>query len=206
MRLFRQLFAVLALLCATYAHAEVVAGKDYKLLNPPQPSSGAKIEVVEFFFYACPHCWHMYAPLAAWEKSKAKDVELKFVPVMFNEAAEPMARTYYVLEAMGKLGTMHEALFKAWHVDNIDLSDEAKIADFVAKHGVDRQRFEADYNSFAIASKIARSNQMAQSYNIRGTPTIIVDGKYVITGLTPQDTIRVLDEVVKVARKERAGR
>ena len=204
MKLFKQLFAVLALLCATYAQAEVVAGKDYKLLNPPQPtSSGKKVEVLEFFFYGCSHCFHLHPYLSAWEKKKPKDVELTLVPTIFNESWEPMAHTFYALEALGQRKQLHDALFEAWNVQNIDLSDEAKITEFVAKHGVDRAKFGAAYNSFSLSSKIARSNQMVQAYGIRGTPTIVVDGKYIITGLGPEETIRVLDEVIKIARKER---
>lgn len=207
MRLFRQLFVVMALLCATYAQAEVVAGKDYKIMNSPMPtSSGKKVEVLEFFFYGCPHCYHLHPYISAWEKKMPKDVALEYVPVIFNDSWEPMAHTYYALEAMGKIKDLHDALFEAWNVQNIDLSDEARITEFVAKHGVDRSKFDAGYNSFAISSKIARSNQLVQSYGIRGTPTIAVDGKYIITGLQPQETIRVLDEVVALARKERSKR
>jgi protein dithiol oxidoreductase (disulfide-forming) len=204
MKIFRQLFAVLALLCATYAHAEVVAGKDYKLLNPPQPtSSGNKVEVLEFFFYECSHCEHLHGPLDAWEKKKPKDVELQYVPVIFRETLEPMARTFYALEAMGQPKRLHDSFFDAIHVQNIDLSDEAKITAFVAKHGVDSAKFDAAYNSFSVASKLNRSNQMVRSYHVNGTPTITVDGKYFISELGPEEMIRVLDEVVKIARKER---
>lgn len=207
MRIFRHLFVVLALLCATYAQAEVVAGKDYKILSSPQPtSSGKKVEVLEFFFYGCSHCYHLHPFISAWEKKMPKDVNLEYVPVVFNESWEPMAHTFYALESMGQLKQLHDALFEAWNVQNIDLSDEAKISEFVGKHGVDRSKFDADYNSFSISSKIARSNQMVQSYGVRGTPTIAVDGKYVISGLQPEDTIRVLDQVVKIARKERNKR
>ena len=207
MRFFKQLVVVLALLCANFAHAGVVAGKDYKMLNPPQPTtSGKKIEVLEFFFYGCSHCYHLHPLLSAWERKMPKDVQLEYVPVVFNESWEPMAHTFYALEAMGQRKQLHDALFEAWNVQNIDLSDEAHIAEFVAKHGVDRSRFEADYNSFSVSSKIARSNQLVQSYGVRGTPTIAVDGKYIISELGPEETIRVLDEVIKIARKERNKR
>ncbi len=207
MKFFRQLLAVLAVVCVSYAHADVVAGKDYKRLNQPQPTStGSKIEVLEFFFYGCSHCYHLHPLISEWEKKMPKDVELQYVPVIFNESWEPMARTFYALEALGKRKQLHDALFDAWNVQNTDLSDESHIADFVAKYGVDRAKFGAAYNSFSLQSKIARSNQLVQSYGVRGTPTIAVDGKYVITGLGPDETIRVLDEVIKIARKERAGR
>jgi thiol:disulfide interchange protein DsbA len=204
MKFLKQIVTVLTLLCATYAHAEVVAGKDYKLLNPPQPtSSGKKVEVLEFFFYGCPHCYHLHPLISAWEKKAPKDVDFQYVPTIFNEGWEPMAHTYYALEAMGKIKQLHDALFQAWN-ENVDLSDEARISEFVGKHGVDRSRFDADYNSFTVSSKIARSNQLVQSFDVRGTPTIAVDGKYIISGLQPEETIRVLDEVIKIARKERS--
>lgn len=202
MRFFRQIVAVLALLCATSAHAEGGAG--YTLLNPPQPTTGGKkVEVLEFFFYGCPHCYHLHPLLTEWEKKKPKDVELQYVPTIFNAGWEPMAYTFYALEALGQRQQLHDALFEAWNVQNIDLSDEGKIADFVARHGVDPAKFGAAYNSFSVQSKVVRSNQMVQSFGIRGTPTIAVDGKYIITGLQPADTIRVLDEVIKIARAER---
>jgi len=205
MRFLKHIFAVLAVLCMGYAHAEVEAGKDYKILNNPQPTtSGKKVQVEEFFFYGCSHCFHLHPLLTEWEKKLPKDVELRYMPTIFNEAWEPMARTFYALEVLGQRKKLHDPLFEAWNVQNIDLSDEAKITDFVAKYGVDRAKFGAAYNSFALQSKIARSNQLVQAYGIRGTPTIIVDGKYSITGLQPAETIRVLDEVVQIARKDRS--
>jgi len=205
MNLFQRIFAVLILVFATQVHAEVVAGKDYKLLNPAQPtSSGSKVEVLEFFFYGCSHCFHLHHPLSAWEKKMPKDVDLQYVPVIFRDTWEPMARTFYALESMGLRSKLHNDLFEAWNVNNIDLSDEARITEFVVKHGVDRAKFGAAYNSFSLQSKVARSNQMVQSFGVRGTPTLVVDGKYIITGLEPEESIRVLDEVIKIARKERS--
>lgn len=204
MKLFGKFFAVLVLLFATQAQAEVVAGRDYKVLNPAQPTaSGNKVEVLEFFFYGCSHCYHLHGPLSTWEKKMPKDVELQMVPVIFRDTWEPMARTFYALESIGQRAKLHNDLFEAWNVYNTDLSDEAKIAEFVAKRGVDKVKFGAAYNSFSLQSKVARSSQMVQAFGIRGTPTIAVDGKYMITGLEPADTIRVLDEVIKIARKER---
>ena len=204
MSFFRQLIAVLALLSATCAQADVTAGKEYTLLSNPQPISGKKIEVLEFFFYGCSHCYHLHPLINAWEKKAPKDVEFQYVPTVFNDGWEPMAHTFYALEALGQRKQLHDALFDAWNVQNIDLSDEAKIAEFVARHGVDRSKFEAEYNSFSVSSKISRSNQWVTVYGIRGTPTLIVDGKYSITGLQPAETIRVLNEVIKIARKDRS--
>ncbi len=102
---------------------------------------------------------------------------------------------------MGQRGQLHDALYRAWNEDNMILVDEDKIADFVAQHGVDRAKFMAAYDSFTVQSKVARAKQMIRIYGIDGTPTLIVDGKYKIEGLQPEDTIRALKEVIVMARK-----
>ena len=207
MKLIKQFFVMLALLCATQVYAEPVAGKDFSMLNPPQPThTGNKIEVLEFFFYGCSHCFKLHPMLTAWEKKMPKDVELVYVPAMFNPSWEPMARTLYALEALGQRGQVHDALFEAWNVNKVDLSDEAKITEFVAKYGVDRKKFGDTYNSFSMQSKVTRAKQMGQIYGIRGTPTLIVDGKFLITGLHPAETIQALNGLVDRARKERGGK
>ncbi len=206
MKFFKQLLVAAVLIFSTQVFAETQLGRDYKQLSPGQPVRGEKIEVLEFFFYGCSHCFHLHPSLSAWEKKMPKDVELQLVPTIFRDSWEPMARTFYALEAMGQLRRLHDDLFNAWNVNNIDLSDEAKILDFVAQRGVDRAKFSADYNSFTMSSKVSRSNQMVRDYGIRGTPTVIVDGKYVVTGLTPEETISVLNDLIVKARKERSKR
>jgi len=207
MKFLKQLFLMLALLYAAQVFAEPEPGKDYKILNPAQPvQSGNKIEVLEFFFYGCSHCFKLHPFLSAWEKKMPKDVELTYVPTIFNDSWEPMSRTYYALESMGQQKRLHDDLFNAWNVNNIDLSDEAKVTEFVAQRGVDRKKFGEAYNSFSMQSKVMRSKQMAQSYVIRGTPTLVVDGKYAISALQPAETMQVLNALIDKARKERAGK
>jgi len=198
------IFAALIISGTAFATAEL--GRDYKLLNPPQPTDSKKIEVLEFFFYGCSHCFHLHTPLTAWEKTMPKDVELTFVPTIFRDSMEPMARTMYALESMGQLDKLHDAIYRAWNEDKIELFDEDSIVDFVAKHGVDREKFTAAYNSFSMQSQVVRAKQMVRGYRINGTPTLVVDGKYVITGLQPDDTIRVLKDVIVIARKARSGK
>jgi thiol:disulfide interchange protein DsbA len=203
--LIKGLLVALALMISGTALADAQLGRDYSLLNPPQPTSTRKIEVLEFFFYGCSHCFHLHPLLSAWEKTMPKDVELTFVPTVFRDSWEPMANTFYALESMGKQQQLHDALYRAWNEENMALVDESRIADFVAKHGVDRAKFIAAYNSFAMQSKVMRAKQMIRSYGINGTPTLVVDGKYVIEGLQPEDTIRALKDVIVMARKEHRG-
>ncbi len=207
MKLLKQLLAIATLLISTQVFAEAVPGRDYTVMGSPVPTrSGEKIEVLEFFFYGCSHCYHLHPHLMAWEKKAPKDVALQLVPTIFRDSWEPMARTFYALEAVGQQLRLHDELFKAWNVTNTDLSDEAKIGAWVAQRGVDRTKFAAAYNSFSMGSKVSRSNQMVRDFGIRGTPSIVVDGKFVITGLSPEVTIQVLNDVVARARKERSKR
>jgi thiol:disulfide interchange protein DsbA len=200
--LIRSLVVAVALMASgTALAAEAQLGRDYVLLNPPQPTSTRKIEVLEFFFYGCSHCYHLHPLLSAWKKTMPRDVKLTYVPTVFRDSWEPMAYTYYALESMGKEARLHDALYRVWNEDHIFLVDEDKIADFVAKHGVDRAKFTAAYNSFAMKSMVTRAEQMIRSYGINGTPTLVVDGKYVIEGLQPEDTIRALKQVIVLARK-----
>lgn len=183
------------------AFAAAEPGKDYTLLNPPQPTETRKIEVLEFFFYGCPHCYRVHPLLSEWEKTMPGDVQLTLVPTVFRDSWEPMAYTFYALQSMGQRERLHDALYRAWNEDNIDLSDEARIAAFVAKHGVDATQFAAAYHSFTVQSEVTRAEQMIRSYRINGTPTFVVDGKYVIEGMQPAELIRALKEVIVMARK-----
>ena len=202
----KSLLVAVALFFSSAAFAAAELGRDYNLLNPPLPVAGKKIEVLEFFFYGCSHCFDLHTPLSAWEKTMPRDVELTYVPTIFRDSMEPMARTLYALDSIGQLDKLHDALYRAWNVDKVQLFDEASISDFVARHGVDKAKFSSAYNSFSMQSKVTRARQMVRSYGVRGTPTLVVDGKYMISGLYPEDTIRVLNEVVAMARKARSGR
>jgi thiol:disulfide interchange protein DsbA len=203
--MIKGLLVALALFASGTALADAQLGREYSLLNPPQPTSTKKIEVLEFFFYGCSHCFHLHPLLSAWEKTMPKDVELIFVPTVFRDSWEPMANTFYTLESMGKQEQLRDPLYRAWNEQNMALIDEDKIADFVSQHGVDRAKFTAAYNSFTVQSKVNRAKQMIRLYQISGTPTLVVDGKYVIEGLQPEDTIRALKDVIVMARKDHRG-
>ena len=199
--IFKSLIFAVVFMFGSTACSGAQQGKDYTLLNPAQPSSSSKIEVLEFFFYECGHCFHLHGELAKWEKTMPGDVQLNFVPTIFRDSTEPLARTFFALESMGKIAQVDDAIYQAIHVKHTELYDLDTIGAFVASNGVDRNKFTSIYKSFTVNSKIVRAKQMIRSYGIEGTPTLVVDGKYVITGLQPTDTIRVLDEVIAMARK-----
>ena len=214
------LAALLALLAAgsAIAQQQLTVGRDYTLINPAQPTdSGKKIEVIEFFWYGCIHCYHLEAPLKAWLKHKPADVEFRYVPAIFDPASwGPLARAFYALEAMGLGGKFHDEIFTAIHRDKqrAIVTDPRVLADWLAGKGVDKQKFLDTYNSFAVNNRTKRSEDMTKSYDVPGTPALVVDGKY-ITGpsmtLNSDNSVnydrffQVVDQLIATARKAHAG-
>lgn len=213
MRLISLTAAVAFILSAGAAMAQAVAGKDYRLVNPPQPTgSGAKIQLLEFFWYGCPHCNNLQPPLKAWLKRKPADVEFQRVPAVFQDSWVPLTKAYFTIEAMGLVDKLHHEVFAAIHEQKVRLQDPKVLFDWVTKHGVDRQKFADTYNSFAVQSRAQRSIEVTRNYDIPGTPALVVDGKYLTAPsmtLNPDNSInydryfRILDEVIALARKTR---
>jgi thiol:disulfide interchange protein DsbA len=159
--------------------AEFEEGTEYTRLASPQPTSDpAKIEVVEMFSYACPHCFHMEPELSEWLKAKPDDVIFVRYPVVFRPEWEVLAKAYFTAELLGVLDKTHEALFEAIHVKNQKFGDEAAMQDFFVSEGVSADDFRKAYNSFAVAVKVNSAKQMTRRYAITGVPTLIVNGKF----------------------------
>ena len=204
MRIFKSLFFATLLFWASLAHAD----KGYTLVSPPQPTeSGKKIEVLEFFYYGCPHCYHLQRYLDPWLKTLPKDVEFRYVPTIFNDQWAKLAKTYYALDVIGKEPALHGAVYKAVQLDNIDLGDENTLLDWAVKQGVDRAKLAAAYSSFSAQIDMNKSKQMTRSYGIMGTPSLVIDGKYLTSPELTQSlpgTIAELDKLIQKARAERA--
>jgi thiol:disulfide interchange protein DsbA len=181
---FLKLFAsfCLPLFVALAAGAQAqqpVLDKDYKLITPPQkPESGKKIEVIEFFSYACPHCADFQPALDDWLKRKPKDAEFRMVPMVFKESWKAPAKLFYTLEAMGVLDKMHRKVYDAIHKENQQLFTDQAVIDWAAKQGLDKAKFEQLYNSFGIDTKVQRGVAMGRAYGVQFTPAIAVEGKY----------------------------
>jgi thiol:disulfide interchange protein DsbA len=207
---------LLAFLVCYAALAQPVPGRDYRVMSPPQPvESGKRIEVLEFFWYGCPHCNALQPPLRVWLKQKPADVEFRRVPAVFSDSWIPLTWTYYTLEALGIVDKLHYDVFDAIHEQKIRLSDQKVLFDWAAKQGVDASKFAETYNSFGVKSRGMRSIEMTKAYDIPGTPALTVDGKYLVAPsmiLKPDKTtvdyeryFLVLDQVIAIARKERAA-
>lgn len=195
--MLKKLFVLAGLLLAFAVgnvSAELKQGKDFDLINPAQPTEKGKVEVIEFFSYMCPHCDHIDPVVNKWTKTLAKDVSFQRVPVVFRPQWEAPAKLYYTLDAMGELEKFHAAAFAAIHRENTDLSNEAGVANWAVKKGLDRKKFSDTYNSFAVQSKAQGSKQKQGAYGIPGVPSFVVAGKY----RTPDNFAGGFDELLKL--------
>ncbi len=202
------IFAIVsALTVAMPAFAQTV-GKDYTLISPAQPTDdAAKIEVIEFFSYGCPHCNDFHPVISAWAAKQPGDVVLKKVPITFGRAAwANAARLYYTLEATGDLAKLDGEVFKAIHGERVNLFDEKTILEWVTKKGVDPKKFSEAFNSFGVNSKVKRGDQLAQAYKIQGVPAIAVDGKYLVGGQSFGEVLATTDKLIAKARSEKSGK
>jgi thiol:disulfide interchange protein DsbA len=156
-----------------------VEGKQYTKVEPPVPPIvPGKIEVIEFFSYACPHCNAFEPTVSAWSKKLPADVAFHRVPVPFLMNAENLMRTYYSLETLGQVDAMNPKVFAAIHVDRNYLEKPADIAALMAKNGIDAAKFTSVFNSFSVATSVARAKKLMAAYKIDGVPTLTVQGRY----------------------------
>lgn len=187
----RFLAAVLVLAAAAsaalYAQTRPAAGVEYRMINPPQPVSGDRIEVIEFFNYACPFCYDFEPHLKTWLARKPADVEFRYVPAVFNQRMLPLAKVYYTLEEMNLLDSLHMKVYSAIHEQGLKLDEKPVLLRWVASQGVDADKFHATFDSFNVGNKAQRAMQMTRNYRIPGTPYVVVNGKY-LTG--PSMTVK----------------
>jgi protein dithiol oxidoreductase (disulfide-forming) len=201
--------AALAFMAApVFAQRVFQAGKDYRPISPAQPTeSGDRIEVLEFFSYGCPHCHELEPFLAAWAKTLPKDVAFRRIPITFNrEAWTVLAKIYLSFEVMGEADRMSPLTFTAIHSDRVALDNEATRNAWLQKNGVNVAKFNENFRSFTVSSKLQRATQVAAAYQIQGVPSMAVDGKYMTAPSmvnSLEGTVAAVDQLIALARKER---
>lgn len=157
-------------------------GTDYDLVQPPQPTRDpAKIEVLEFFWYGCPHCLEFEPDLNAWLKTKPQNVDFIRQPAVFNEVWAAHAKAFFTAEALGVGEKLHADFFEAIQTKKEKLVSEEDQSKFFAAHGIEPQAFQKAYKSFAVDSNMRNAAGLAAKYGITGTPSIVVNGKYVVS-------------------------
>ncbi|WP_395668935.1 thiol:disulfide interchange protein DsbA/DsbL [Rhodoferax sp.] len=180
-------------------------GADYLEVKPRAPVEAAvgKIEVVEFFWYSCPHCNAFEPLLKTWAAKAPADVVLRRVPVAFRDDFVPQQRLYFALEAMRLVDKLHSKVFAAIHDEKQTLARSDAIAQWVAKQGVDMAKFTEHYNSFAVATKASRSAQLQNAYKVEGVPALGVDGRFYTDGSLAGNvgrSLQVVDGLLRMVR------
>ena len=184
-----------------------VAGTHYtELAVPVNTNDASKVEVLEVFWYGCSHCFRFEPLIANWEATMPADVDFGRFPAMWNGLMEVHAQVYYTAEAMDALDVVHEHVFNAINIEGNRLQNEGQIGALFAKYGINEDEFAKSFNSFSVRTKVNQAKQRMQAYEIRSTPNMIVNGKYLVaTGqsvLTQADMLDVVDFLVEKERQQ----
>ena len=196
-----------AALLASVSAFGAVLDRDYVLISPTQPvDSPRKVEVVEVFSYACPHCSALAPLIEPWAKKLPSNVVYKRIPVSFGRSQwTVLAKAYYALEVMNDADRLQEKIFTAVHTEHVNLFSQDVLFDWIEKQGVNRQKFISAFNSFAVQSMVLRGDQRAMAYGVDSVPTVIVDGKYrtspTMAG-SPEAMFSVLNELIQQALRD----
>ena len=208
--LVTSLLAVLLACACCIARAQQsppVSGKEYHELSPPRPvSSGERIEVIEFFYYGCPVCYEAQPHIARWLSRSGPGMSLIRIPVVFSESSESFARTFYTLEALNELARLHWPLYDNHHFDGKQLNEEKNVVTWVAGNSVDAKRFTELWHSADTAAKLDTAKKAVDTYDVKGVPTFVVDGKYLTSARLAGGTremMRVVDYLVERAAAQR---
>ena len=195
-----------SLLLAQRAQAQSFQeGIEYITLDQPMTTEAGpgKVELIEFFWYSCPHCNSFEPEFKAWIQRQNPDVFVKRVPVRFRDDFEPQQRMYYVLEALGKIEPLHARLFTAIHVERQPLAKVEQLQQWAQKQGIEGAEFQQAYNSFGVVSKARRATQLQQAFKVQGVPSLGINGRFYTDGSLAGGMARALKIADALIAKER---
>ncbi len=153
--------------------------ESFRSINPQPTAAGAdKIEVIDFFWYGCPYCYQLLPLIAAWETTKPADVVLRRIPAVLRQEWVPDAHLYYTLEILGAADRLHARVFDAVHKDRLQTADSEVWGKWAVANGIDRAKWDEAYNAQGVRDRVVRAVELGRDYDVRGTPVIIVDGRY----------------------------
>jgi len=192
------------------AVAQPRPGRNYSVLDPALPvETKGKIEVIEFFWYGCPHCYNLQPYMHKWLKTLPADAQLRRVPAIFNQRWARDAATFYAFEALGVLEKVHQPFFDAIHRDRLRSDNRESMHEWLQKQGIDPKKFDEAVASFGVQSKVKRAMQLTAGYRIDGTPSLAVQGRYRISAdqaSSQEDMLATASYLIDLARKEGGGR
>ena len=201
------LFLVVSIPAFAAESMDISEGIEYELLDNPQAVTVKdKVEVIEFFSYACPHCYKLEPHLEAWRKNKAADIEFIHIPAVFNKSWESLASVYYTAESLGVADKVHPLIFAAIHGTGKKINNFAELKDVFVQNGVKAEDFDNTLNSFAVANKTRKAIQLTKQYQVQSVPVLIVQGKYRTNstlGHGHANVFKVVDHLAEKVRKEK---
>ncbi len=180
---------------------------DYRLISPQPVETGDRIEVIDFFWYGCPYCNELQPALDDWDRRKPADVALRRVPAILKDNWAPHARIYYTLELLGEAGRLHQKVYLSYHVEELPMSKPDVMEQWAVKNGIERRRWLDAYYSPEVDARVARAQELAKRYEVQGTPTVVVDGRYLTSSsMTPsvRGVILVVEDLIRLARQKRS--
>lgn len=205
MKIKTVIFALLVIFFAPFGAIaeEFQEGVHYTRLAQPQPTStGDKVEVLEVFWYGCPHCFRFEPYVERWLRKKPEGAEFVRLPGIFRPSWEPHARAFYTSELLGVFDKIHQPLFNAIHLEKRTLNTDEQLMDFFAEFGVDKTEFLKTYRSFAVETRIRRAKTLVERFDIDGVPAVIVNGKYFVSNRTTGSNAKTLKVINFLVDKE----
>jgi thiol:disulfide interchange protein DsbA len=209
----QRLILLLGLLAAVAAQAQsapvgvtLSEGKNYRLIAQQPVADPDRIEVIDFFFYGCPFCNEMRPMLERWRKTLPADVVFRRTPAVRRDTWVPLAKTYYTLELLGETERLHQEVYKSYHDEVLSMSRSEVMADWAQRHGIDRDRWLTTYNSEEVARLVEQARRMTQDYDIQGTPSLVINGRYLTSSGMTDDVklvVPVAEQLIRMAREKR---
>ncbi|NND67324.1 MAG: thiol:disulfide interchange protein DsbA/DsbL [Halioglobus sp.] len=191
---------------ADEAKQEFVAGVHYDVITPATwTADSSKIELAEFFWYGCGHCYTFEPVIQQWKKSMPEDVSFRGVPAIWRKGMDLHAKAYYTAEAMGVLDKIHPVIFQAMNVDRKRLGSRAEIEELFTANGVDAEKFDKTFDSFGIDSQVRKAQAQGVAAGLTGTPALMVNGKYYIGSRKAGGQAKMLEVANYLIEKERAA-
>ena len=180
--------------------------QSYRSITPQATAAGDKIEVIDFFWYGCPYCYQLLPLMVEWEKSKPADVVMRRIPAVLRQEWVPEAHLYYTLEVLGAADRLHVKVFDAFHRDRLQATDTEACGKWAEANGIERAKWDEAYNAKEVRDNVVRAVELGRDYDVRGTPVLIVDGRYQTGGGQAgslKNVMPTIDGLINLTRERR---
>ncbi len=176
---------------------------DYLVIDPQPVSVRTGIEVIDFFWYGCPHCNNLQPPLERWIGRQPPDVTVRRIPAILRDTWAPHARIYYTLEALGEVARLHQRVYDSYHIEKLAMSRPEVMTEWAVRHGISSDRWDEAYNSVAVQRKIEEAARLTRAYKVSGTPSLVVQGRYLTSGNMAESLEGLVTTLDRLVRRER---